>query len=127
MATPQGSQHEVILLVEDEDRLRDIAALALRELGYAAIHASSGARALEILDAHPEVSLLLTDVMMPEMNGRQLADAALEMRPELKILFMTGYARNALAHNGTLDADMNLLAKPFTLDQLGRSLRAILG
>jgi CheY-like chemotaxis protein len=101
--------------------------LALRELGYATIQAPSGAQALEILEAQPQVSRLLTDVVMPEMTGRQLADAALEMRADLKILFMTGYARNELTYNGAREADVNVLAKPFTLDQLGRKLREILG
>ncbi len=125
-ATPAGSQEEVILLVEDDDRMREIAVASLRELGYTVLHTSSGARALQMLGTHPQVTLLFTDMVMPDMGGRQLADEALKMRPDLKILFTTGYARNAVVHNEVLDHGMNLLSKPFTLDQLGKKVREVI-
>jgi CheY-like chemotaxis protein len=124
--TPGGMRDEVILLVEDEDRMREISTTSLRELGYTVLHSSSGARALEMLKAHPQVTLLFTDIVMPDMGGRQLADEALKVRPDLKVLFTTGYTRNAVVHNGVLDPGVDFLAKPFTLDQLGNKVREVL-
>jgi hypothetical protein len=124
--TPAGSLNEVILLVEDDDRMREITVAGLRELGYTVLHSSSGARALQMLAERPQVSLLFTDIVMPDMGGRQLADAALKMRPDLKILFTTGYTRNAVVHNGVLDPGVNFLSKPFTLNQLGKKVRDVL-
>lgn len=125
-ATPEGSPDQVVLLVEDDDRMREITVAGLRELGYTVMHASSGARALQTLAGHPRIALLFTDVVMPDMGGRQLADEALKIRPDLKILFTTGYTRNAIVHNGVLDPGVNFLSKPFTLDQLGRKVREVL-
>ena len=79
-----------------------------------------------MLDAHPEVDLLFTDVVMPDMNGRQLADEARRRKPALKVLFTTGYTRNAIVHNGVLDPGVQLISKPFTLDQLARKVAAVL-
>jgi CheY-like chemotaxis protein len=95
-------------------------------LGYTVIHASSGAQALEFLKTHPQIVLLLTDIVMPEMNGRKLADEAIKIQPGLRVLFTTGYTRNAVVHNGVLDAGVKFLPKPFTLDQLGRKVRETL-
>ena len=106
--------------------MREVNVAGLRELGYTVIHASSGARALEMLDAHPEVTLLFTDIVMPDMGGRQLADQALTKRSDLKVLFTTGYTRNAAVHNGVLAPGVNFLSKPFTLDQLGEKVRDVL-
>jgi PAS domain S-box-containing protein len=126
VATPGGSVEEAILLVDDDRRMREIAAASLRELGYTVIHASSGAQALEFLKTHPQIVLLLTDIVMPEMNGRKLADEAIKIQPGLRVLFTTGYTRNAVVHNGVLDAGVKFLPKPFTLDQLGRKVRETL-
>ncbi|HEX4181968.1 MAG TPA: response regulator, partial [Caulobacteraceae bacterium] len=82
--------------------------------------------ALEQLDAHPEIALLLTDVVMPETNGRVLAEEARRRRPALRVVFMTGYTRNAIVHNGVLDTGTHLLTKPFTVSQLDRALRTAL-
>ena len=125
-ATPTGSMDEVVLLVEDDDRMREISVAGLRELGYTVLHASSGARGLQILASQPQITLLFTDVVMPDMGGRQLADEALKIRPDMKILFTTGYTRNAIVHNGVLDPGVNLLSKPFTLDQLGKKVREVI-
>jgi len=98
----------------------------LDELGYRAIEADSGAAALRELEAHPEIRVLLTDVVMPTMNGRQLANAALALRPDLKVIFTTGYTRNAIIHNGVLDHGVQLLIKPFTLGGLAAKLKEVL-
>ena len=120
---PEGSAQEVILVVEDEAGVRRLTVEALRELRYTVIHADGGASALRLLDTHPDIALLFTDVMMPEMNGRQLADAARTRRPGLKVLYTTGYTSNAIVHNGVIDADVEMIGKPFTLEQLARKVR----
>jgi signal transduction histidine kinase/ActR/RegA family two-component response regulator len=112
-----------MLIVEDNDDVRNFAVAAATELGFIVIEAGSGAVALENLAAHPEIAVLLTDVVMPGMNGRELADAALAKRPDLRVIYMTGYTPNAIVHNGMLDKGTRLLTKPFTLDQLERELR----
>jgi len=95
---------------------------ALRDLGYRVLEAESGEAALKIIDAEQDIAILFTDVVMPEMNGRRLAEAALERRPTLKILFTTGYTRNAIVHNGMLDPGVNLLSKPFSLSELAKKV-----
>ena len=122
----RGTQSGVILVVEDEDRIREVTTEALRELGYTVFHAASGKQALQILERRPEIGLLFTDIVMPDMNGRRLAEAALKLRPNLKVLYTTGYTRNAVVHNGVLDPGVNFIAKPFTVDQLGQKLREVL-
>ncbi len=112
-----------VLIAEDDPGVRSFTVSAVRELGYKVIEADGAAVALERLAQHPEINLLLTDVVMPGSNGRQLADAALALRADLKVVYMTGYTRNAIVHNGTLDVGTRLLTKPFTLEQLDRELR----
>jgi len=112
-----------VLIAEDDPGVRTFAVSAARELGYHVIEADGAALALERLSQRPEIDLLLTDVVMPGSNGRQLVDAALVLRPDLKVIYMTGYTRNAIVHNGVLDAGTRLLTKPFTLEQLDRELR----
>jgi PAS domain S-box-containing protein len=124
---PAGDPREVILVVEDDDRVRRFSVDALRELGYTALHASGGEEALRILDERADITLLFTDVVMPIMNGAKLAEEARRRHPELKVLFTTGYTRNAIVHNGTLDQGVDLLSKPFTLAQLAHRVRAVLG
>jgi CheY-like chemotaxis protein len=75
---------------------------------------------------HPNVALLFTDIIMPVMNGRKLAEEALARRPDLKVLFTTGFTKNAVVHNGVLDPGVNFLAKPFTIDQLAAKIREVL-
>ena len=125
-AVPEGSSGEVILVVEDEARLRHFAVDALRELGYTAISAATPAEALVALGEQPKISMLFTDIVMPEMSGRQLADAALEMRPGLPILFTTGYTRNAVVHNGMVDIGVAFLPKPYGMGDLARKIRDVL-
>ena len=102
----------LVLVVEDDVRMREMTAASLTELGYLVIQAESAQAALELLERHPEVTLLFTDIVMPGMNGRRLADTAQRLRPNLKVIFTTGYARNAVVHNGMADADVDFLAKP---------------
>jgi CheY-like chemotaxis protein len=111
-----------VLIVEDDPGVRGFAVGAARDLGYVAIEAESVAVALELVRETPDLSVVLTDVVMPGANGRQLADSVLAMRPSLPIVFMTGYTRNAIVHNGTLDPGVRLLTKPFTIIDLEREL-----
>ena len=115
-----------MLLVEDDEDVRLYGAEALRTLGYVVFEAADGQAALRLLDAHPEVALLFTDVGLPGLNGRKLAEEAKRRAPGLKILYTTGYARNAIVHNGVLDAGVDLLGKPFTTEALGRKLEQML-
>jgi signal transduction histidine kinase len=125
--TPAGARDgELILLVEDEERVRLLSADTLREIGYSVIAADSGRAAIQLLEENPGIVLLFTDIVMPEMSGRVLADTALKMRPELKVLYMTGFTRNAVVHNGVLDPGVNFIAKPFTMEELAAKLRAVL-
>jgi len=117
---------ERILVVEDDDSLREFSTGALIELGYRVIYAKSGPRALELLERESNIDLLFTDVILPDgMNGRQLADEARRRRPELRVLYTTGYTRNAIVHHGRLDRGINFIGKPFTFEQLARRVRAI--
>jgi PAS domain S-box-containing protein len=118
---------ETILLAEDEANLRYLARQFLEKQGYKVIEAADGAAAMQIAVAHEGViHLLLTDVIMPGMNGRELAQRISEIRPQTKILYMSGYTENVIGHNGTLDAGVQLLQKPFTLRDLKRKVREIL-
>ena len=124
---PRGHEEEIILVVEDDERVRHMSVDALRELGYTVVQASGAAQALEVLAIQPKISLLFTDVVMPDINGRRLAEMARVRRPDLKVLFTTGYTRNAVVHNGVLDAGVAFLPKPFTIEQLSRKIREALG
>jgi signal transduction histidine kinase len=123
---PRGDADTLILVVEDDDRARQVTAESLRELGYSVVHAGSAASALKILDAHPGVRLLFTDIVMPDVNGRRLAEEALRRVPGLKVLYTTGYTPNAIVHNGVVDPGVQLISKPFTLEQLARKVHAVL-
>jgi signal transduction histidine kinase len=121
-----GDPAIIVLVVEDDERVRLLSVAALREMRYTVLHASGGAQALEMLDAHPGIALLFTDVVMPEMTGRQLVDTARAKHPDLKVLYTTGYTQNAIVHNGVLDADARLILKPYTLTDLAKKVRAAL-
>ena len=121
-----GSFKETILVVEDEAHVRTMSVAALRELGYRVYEAASGPDALTLLDATPAVDLLFVDIVMPDMDGRQFANAAVERRPNLKVIYTTGYTRNSIVHDGTLDPDVALVSKPYTIDVLARKIRAVL-
>ncbi|MFZ5704392.1 MAG: CHASE3 domain-containing protein [Pseudomonadota bacterium] len=123
---PRAKQGEAILVVEDEQRVRHFSVDALRDLGYSVISAASAAEAIRTLEEQPVIDMLFTDIVMPEMNGRELAEKVLKMRPGIKILYTTGYTRNAVVHNGMLDAGVAFLSKPFTLMQLALKVRQVL-
>ena len=123
---PLGEEQEVILVVEDEPAVRQFSIDALTELGYRVIETDGAAGALRLLDAHPEIVLMFTDVVMPEVNGAKLAEEARRRRPDLRVLFTTGYTRNAIVHNGVLDADVDLIGKPFTIEELAAKVRQVL-
>ncbi len=118
---------ESIMLVEDDDDVRRYLAETLRAANYTVIEAATGEKATEAMDAYQgRIDLLLTDVVMPGMNGRKLAETAKTRRPEMKVLFMTGYSRNAIVHHGRLDPGVELLQKPVTGEHLAAKIRAIL-
>ena len=118
---------ETILVVEDEVNLRYLARQFLEKQGYRVIEAADGAAAMQIAVAHEGIiHLLLTDVIMPGMNGRELAQRILEIRPNTKVLYMSGYTENVIGRNGTLDAGIRLLQKPFTLRDLKNIVREVL-
>ena len=118
---------ETVLVVDDEPTVRMLATEILEELGYNALEASDGAAGLEILRSDMRVDLLVTDVGLPGgMNGRQLADAGRMLRPGLPVLFITGFAENAVLGHGDLDAGMHVLTKPFSLDVLAARIRALI-
>ncbi|WP_214469740.1 CHASE3 domain-containing protein [Mesorhizobium sp. dw_380] len=117
---------ETILVVEDDAGVRAATTEAMRELGYTVIHVGSGQEALEKLAATPGIALLFTDIVMPVMNGRKLAEEAVARQPGLKVVFTTGFTRNAVVHNGVLDHDVHFLAKPFSIEQLAAKLRDVL-
>ena len=124
---PRSSSGQTVLVVEDEADVRAYTTSILRELGYRVLEAGTVAAALQILRLHPEVILLFTDVGLPGgMNGRQLADAARKLRPDLKVLFTTGYARDAIVHDGRLDPGVVLIPKPFTYAAVAAKLSDIL-
>jgi CheY-like chemotaxis protein len=114
------------LVVEDEQRVRHFAVDALRELGYTAVSAGAPKEALEMIDAQPKITLLFTDIVMPDMTGRQLADAALAKRPDLKVLYTTGYTRNEVVHNGMIDVGVAFLSKPYSMADLAHKVRNVL-
>ena len=125
-AAARPVQGESILVVEDDEAVRRLAVEGLSELGYAVIHADTAEHALKALDEHPSVVLLFTDVVMPNVNGRELAAQALARRPDLKVLFTTGYTREAVVRDGTLEPGVRLIGKPYTLHQLSRAVRETL-
>ena len=121
-----GSSGEIVLLVEDNDSVRAFSGNVLRELGYQVIEVAEAAPALVMLTGAQKIDLLFTDVVLPGMSGRVLADEARKLRPGLKVLFTTGYSRNAIVQQGRLEPGVQLISKPFTVDQLALKVREIL-
>jgi DNA-binding NtrC family response regulator len=122
-----GTHDDVILVVEGDPLMRQLSTDVLRDLGYTVFDSGNAAAALAILDNRPGVKLLFTDVVMSDINGKRLAEQAVRRRPDLRVLFTTGYARNAVVHGSVLDPGAQLLSRPFTLDQLAAKVRAALG
>lgn len=125
--TPQGRPADIVLVVEDDPDVRRVAVESLKELNYTVISADSPEAALAIINENKDITLLMTDIVMPGMNGRQLAELAVKKLPSLRVLYITGYTRNAVVHNGVLDPGVHLLGKPFTLETLAHKLRDVLG
>jgi signal transduction histidine kinase/DNA-binding response OmpR family regulator len=117
---------ESVLVVEDEQNVRHLIVEVLKDLGYRHFEAAEARSAIDILESDATIDLLITDVGLPHMNGRQLAEIARNRRPGLKVLFITGYAQNAAIRGGFLGQDMDMLTKPFAIDALSRKLRDIL-
>jgi PAS domain S-box-containing protein len=127
LAAPAETGSETILVVEDDDLVRNYVVTQLDSLGYQVLTAANAAAALTIIDSVDKLDLLFTDVIMPgAMNGRQLSDEALKRRPSLKVLFTSGYTQNAIVHHGRLDAGVLLLAKPYRKVELARMIRQAL-
>jgi signal transduction histidine kinase len=123
----QTGDGEIVLVVEDHEDLRSYSAGAVREMGYRVLEAADAKGALTVLESGTPIDLLFTDVVLPGgMNGRQLADEALKTRPKLKVLFTTGYTRDAIVHDGQLDPGIQLLGKPFTYSDLASKIRTVL-
>jgi PAS domain S-box-containing protein len=126
-ATPFAKAMETVLVVEDDADVRAYSTEILRELGYAVLQAADADEALGVLATEQQIKLLFTDVGLPgAMNGRQLADEARERRPDIRVLFTTGYARNAIVHHGRLDRGVELIVKPFTYSSLAAKVRSVL-
>jgi CheY-like chemotaxis protein len=123
-STPAGD--ELILVVEDNEDVRRYMTGSLALLGYRTLDADGAEGALALIGKHEDIALLFTDVVLPGLNGRALAEEARRRRPGLKVLFTSGYTQNAIVHHGRLDAGVSFLAKPFKLDALGRKIREVL-
>ena len=118
---------ETVLVVEDESVVRGLIVETLADLGYRALEASDGPQGLEILQSRRRIDLLVTDVGLPGLNGRQIADAGRALRPGLKVLFMTGYAENAALASGFLEPGMQMVTKPFAMETLASKIRGMIG
>jgi len=123
---PDGHQKETVLVVEDNPGVREYSAEILRDLGYTIIEAEDGPAALRQIERNEAVDLLFTDIGLPGMNGRELAEEALRRRPKLKVLYTTAYAKNAVVHHGRLDPGVQLIPKPFTHADLATKIRTVM-
>ena len=123
---PQAHIGETVLVVEDDPRVRELAMATLAELGYEVCEAGDATAALALLATGRPVSLLFTDIVMPGMNGRRLAELATELRPGLPVLYTTGYTRNAIVHHGRVDHGIAFVSKPYSIAQLARKVREVL-
>ena len=123
---PVEPGHETILLVEDEPAILSMTAAMLNRLGYHVLAVSTPGEAMRVAEGHPsEIHMLMTDVVMPEMNGRDLAKNLLALNPHMRRLFMSGYTADVIAHHGVLDKGVNFIQKPFTMKILAEKIREI--
>jgi CheY-like chemotaxis protein len=123
--TPRGN--ETVLIVEDEEEVRKLAVKILQRQGYMVLVASHGNEALSVCKKHKgSIHLLVTDIVMPRMSGRELASRMAKIHPGIKVLYMSGYTENAIAHHSVLNKDMHYIQKPFTLEGMARAVREVL-
>lgn len=123
-ASPMLGGNETVLLVEDEAIVRDLAVKVLTRLGYQVLQAADGGAAYAAAEKHrAPIHLLLTDVVLPNINGRQLSEQIRKLKPEIKVLFTSGYTENAIAHHGVIDAGVSFIGKPYTLEALAKKVR----
>jgi two-component system, cell cycle sensor histidine kinase and response regulator CckA len=116
-----------VIVVEDEAQVRDLTVKMLQRLGYVVLAAANGKEAADVSRVHPgKISLLVTDVVMPNMSGKQVADALLSSRPGLRVLYLSGYTENTVVDRGVLDSGVDFLSKPFSREVLARKIREIL-
>jgi signal transduction histidine kinase len=125
-SVPRALGQETVLLVEDNAGVREYARAVLEELGYRVLEAADGAGGLRIVEDGARIDLLFTDVVLPDISGRELAGRAVKLRPRMPVLYTTGYTRNAIVHHGRLDPDVHLLGKPYTQQNLARKVRELL-
>ncbi len=124
---PRAEQGETVLVVDDEPTVRMLVTEVLEDFGYTVIEAADGAAGVKVLRSNVRVDLLITDVGLPGgMNGQQVADAGRAVRPGLKVLFITGYAENAVVGNGHLEPGMQVLTKPFAMDALASRIKELI-
>ena len=123
---PSAQNGETVLIVEDDPAVRVLVSTVLSELGYAFVEAADADSAVPILDSPQRIDLMISDVGLPGMNGRQLAEIGRQYRPELKVLFITGYAEHAAVRGGFLDPGMQMITKPFTFDLLTAKVREMI-
>jgi CheY-like chemotaxis protein len=124
--SPRGQTGECILVAEDDADVRAYVVDTLGGMGYDVLEAAGGEDALRLMKEYKNIGLLLTDVVMPGMNGRKLAEEAAHLHPGLKVLYMTGYSRNAIVHQGRLDPGVDLIQKPLSHEQLSTMVRKVL-
>ncbi len=126
-AAPAAQAGQTVLVIDDEPMVRMLIVDTLEDLGYGCLEAADGPAGLKILETTPDIDLLVTDVGLPGgLNGRQVADRARQLRPELRILFVTGYAENAVLNHGHIERGMEVLTKPFAVEELGRRVTSLM-
>ncbi len=127
LSAPRAQAGETVLVVDDEPTIRMLVSEVLEDLGYVAVEAADGAAALAVLQSDARIDLLVSDVGLPGgLNGRQVADQARALRPDLRVLFMTGYAENAVLSHGHLEPGMHVLTKPFAMDVLAERIKTLI-
>lgn len=123
--TPHGT--ETILLVDDEEAVRTYTVFALKKFGYTVLQATHGREAIQLCEKHNEpIHLLVSDVVMPEMGGGKVAEVLIEMRPEIKVLFLSAYSQDAMLHDGVVQEHFAFLQKPYSLNTLACKVRDVL-